>query len=737
MSLTPRVRKAVKFYLPLAFLLTVVGLRVNDPAWLSDFRIRGTEWLQRLQPREFVETPVMIVDVDDATLERFGQWPWPRTQMAELIAKLTDMGAAVIALDVIFAEPDRTSATQWREIMRGRLDRPGLSELLNDLPDHDALFAEEIAASRVVTGFALKNAANDVRPALKAGFAFGGDDPMQFVPQLAGAVNNLSVLENAAAGNGHFNMLAENDGIIRRVPLLIRVEDTLYPSLVLESLRVAQGAGSYKIKSSGASGAYSFGEATGVTQIRVGQFTIPTDGRGRLWLYDSGYQKQRWLSAWRVLAGEADPQTVAGKIVYIGTSASGLKDLRATPLNPVAAGVEVHAQLTEQIISGQFLYRPDWANGAELIYLVFFGLLLILLLPRVSGLWCALLAFAGIGAAFMASWYAFKYQQMLLDAWVPSLAVFAIYLPTSLMHYVFSESDRKQIRTAFSRYLSPQLVKQLADNPNRLKLGGESKEMTVLFADIRGFTTLSESLDAQGVTRLINRFMTPMTHIILEHGGTIDKYMGDGLMAFWNAPLTVENHAAQACQAALEMREHLKTLNRELESEGSAPIGMGIGLNTGECCVGNLGSDLRFDYSVVGDAVNLGSRLEGQSKTYGVDIVVGETTYLQASEYAALELDFIRVKGKSKPVRIYGLVGDSQIALTDEFQQLRELHEALMEAYRNQQWEQAATASERCLDKSNSFGLKGLYQLYIERIEAFRQMPPSENWDGVYVATTK
>ena len=457
----------------------------------------------------------------------------------------------------------------------------------------------------------------------------------------------------------------------RGVPDRTTGESSLYPAISIEALRVVQGAGTMFIKSSGASGETAFGEKTGISSIKVGQIVVPTDANGRLWVRYAGHQPDRYIPAWKILDGSAEPSLVQDHIVLVGSSAAGLLDLRATPIDPVLPGVEVHAEIIEQILEQDFAGRPDWAVGAEIIYMLAIGLSLVLLLPRFGALACAFAGSFVVAGAVGFSWYAYDVQRLLFDPVYPSVAVLGVYLSSSLINFMCTEAEKRQVRGAFSQYLSPALVEQLAQNPDQLQLGGETKEMTFLFCDVRGFTAISETYkkNPQGLTLLINRFLTPLTDVILACEGTIDKYMGDCIMAFWNAPLDVSNHADHACESALSMFDELELLNKqrsdeaEVEGREFLPLNIGIGVNTGECGVGNMGSKQRFDYSVLGDAVNLASRLEGQSKTYGVRTVVGPETAAQADgRFATLELDLIAVKGKEEAVRIFALLGDENYA---------------------------------------------------------------------------
>jgi adenylate cyclase len=728
-----------------AVLAAALACWIANPPLLQDVQLKVFDQFQRLRPRAYQPVPVRVIDLDDRTLARLGQWPWPRTLVARLVDRLAQLGAAAIAFDVVFAEPDRTSPGRLLPLWAGVPELDALRANAARLPDHDAVLARAFLEAPVVAGFALGAEATARTPTAKHGLSFGGDDPLQFLPRaFRGAIASLPELEAAASGNGCFNQLPERDGVIRRVPLFFRLGDAMYPSLAAEALRVAQGASTYVVNASGAHGEASFGEHTGIVSVRIGRLILPTDEQGRLWMHDTGPIPERMLPAWRLFEPDLDRDLIDGHIVFIGTSAAGLKDLRTTPRNPAAAGVEVHAQLVEQALAGEFLRRPDWARGVEMVYLLALGTGLTLLLPRVGALGCALLGAGAIAGACAGSWWAFTRRQWLLDPVFPSVMVLLIYLTASLIAHLRTEAERRRVRHAFGRYMSPVLVERLAHNPHLLKLGGEMRNMTLLFADIRGFTTISEQFDAEGLTRFINRFLTPMTEVILRHQGTIDKYMGDCIMAFWNAPLDDPEHARHGCRAALEMRDYLVEWNKRMTAEAEAagathhPIHVGIGLNTGDCCVGNMGSDQRFDYSVIGDDVNLASRLEGQSKTYGADIVLGPATAERVADHAVLELDLLQVKGKTKAVRIFALLRDEAFAAQPDFQALRAAHAQMLAAYRAQRWAEALARLEACLALDTKYTrLRIFYALYRARIEAFQASPPAADWDGTTVATAK
>jgi len=407
--------------------------------------------------------------------------------------------------------------------------------------------------------------------------------------------------------------------------------------------------------------------------------------------------------------------------------------------------VDVHVQTVEQILSGHFMERPDWADGMEKIFILVMGMTLILLTPHFGAMPGASISLGtAIGAAAM-SWYLYTDKLLLVDPIYPGIAILMVYLASSSIMYLQTEAERERVRGAFSQYLSPALVEQLAKEPNRLRLGGESRNMSFLFCDVRGFTSISESYKSnpQGLTRLINRFLTPLTDAILARKGTIDKYMGDCIMAFWNAPMDVERHAYYGCQSALAMMAEMAPLNERLEAEAieegrkHVPLKVGIGLNSGPAVVGNMGSELRIDYSVLGDTVNLAARLEGQSKAYGVDIVIGETTHAQVPELATLFLDNIKVKGKTEAVTIFCLVGDEEVTESQGFQTLKQFHNQMIEAYLEQDWNRAIKRLKECRLLCAPYNIDGFYDLYETRILHFQAESPGEDWDGVFVATTK
>ena len=729
--------------LPLLFLFLSTGIHVIEPTFVEQMRHRVFDEYQRLKPREYSnDIPVRILDIDDESLSRIGQWPWPRDVMAEIVARLNELGASAVVFDMVFSQPDRLSPKSLRQMLPERPEFEEARRGLLAIPDNDELFAQTVDGSYVVTGFALTGTeTSGPTPEIKAGFAENGDRAAPYLPAYTGAMKVLTNIEVKAAGNGALNAIPESDGVYRRIPMFMTLKDKIYPSLVAESLRVAQDASTFIIRAVGASGEEGFGE-TGLVGFKVGAVTVPTDENGQIWVRFTGDIPDRYVPAWQLLEDKAPAEKLEGHIVLIGTSAAALKDLRATPLNPAAAGVSLHAEALETILTGNFLNRPDFAHGLEVVASLLLGLLLIWLLPKWGSIWCAVLTVCAIGGVIGGAWYAFDVYKWLLDPIYFSLVILIIYLTQSLLIYLATEAERARVRGAFGMYLSPALVEQLASDPEQLKLGGEMKDISIMFCDVRGFTSISELYDPEGLTQLINKFLTPMTQVIMDRMGTIDKYMGDCIMAFWNAPVDVPTHVTDACNSALVMFEKLEELNQELENEAISndrefrPLKIGIGLNTGTCCVGNMGSTQRFDYSILGDDVNLCSRLEGQSKGYGVDIVISETTKVAAPDFATIELDLIQVKGKTVPVRIFALIGNNDVQNSVWFKEFNPIHAELISEYRNQNWENATSLSKKARGVAGE-KYNGLYDLFDQRIAEYQINPPGKDWDGVYIATDK
>jgi adenylate cyclase len=721
-------------------LITLLAARVYDPPPVESLRLRVFDAYQVLAPRvPPAERPVAIVDVDEASLAAFGQWPWSRTRMADICETLREAGAAIVAFDVIFSEPDRLSPPLLASTLRN-LNAAARADLRAQ-PDNDAVFARAIGTLPVVLGQTASGApfpwAGDAPPPQTGIAVVGTDfDPAAALIGFPGLIRNLPILEQAAAGRGVFTISPERDGVVRRVPMVLRAAEAVVPTLSLEVLRVLTQADSILVRT----------DEQGVVSIRLPDFVLPTDPRGQIWVRFSPHDPGLYVSAKDLLDGRVPPERLRDKIVLVGTSAVGLLDHRTTPIDRSMPGVEVHAQQIETLLTGTNLILLNDALIVELCVTAAVSLGMIVSAPVLGAF--TLLILGGIVASGLAcvSWYLFTARGVLFDASFPLATTFLVYLVLVFTNYFREQAGRNRIRAAFGRYLSPDLVEQLAHSPERLRLGGEARRLTIMFSDVRGFTTISEfyKTDPTGLTALMNRFLTPLTNAILERKGTIDKYMGDAIMAFWNAPLDDSAHETNAAAAALDMLARMDALNETRRAEAEAggypvlPLDVGIGINTGTCVVGNMGSNLRFDYSVLGDPVNIASRLEGQSKYYGVKIILGSgTAEATRDSYAVLEIDLIRVKGKQEPERISTLVGDQELAASDRFAALSAQHAAMIEAYRARRWEDARAHAEGCQKRAAGLRIDGLYQLYVDRTETFMRDPPPEAWDGVYVAAGK
>lgn len=720
----------------MALLVGLAALRIVDLPAIEELRVRTFDTFQLIDPRVKTARPVTIVDIDEPSLAKFGQWPWPRTRIADMVASLTRLGAVVIAFDVIFSEPDRLNPDAAADTFHN-LDE-ATRDKLRALPSNDQVFADTMRRSRVVLGESgLPYVVSELDQTLPVtGLAMLGEDPQRFMFNFPGLLRNTPVLERAAGGRGLLTINPERDGIIRRVPMIMQAQGTTMPSLTFEILRVVTGTDTIFIKS----------DKAGIKSIAVKGLEVPTDRNGQIWVHFAPYDPSLYVSAADVLEGRVAPEKIARKLVLIGTSAVGLNDIKTTPISPTMPGVEIHAQVIEAALTKKLLSQPPFAALLEFGAALLLGILVIVFAPGFGPI--TLVAVGGLFATLLVgtSWYFYTQHRELIDFTYPLLSTTSIYLTLIFSSFVREQAQRRQIRSAFGQYLSPALVEQLAQSPEKLVLGGEEREMTIMFSDVRGFTTISESYkhDPQGLTTLMNRFLTPLTNAILARKGTIDKYMGDAIMAFWNAPLDDKQHQLNACEAALDMLTRIEELNevRRLEAQEGGhpyiPINVGVGLNTGTCVVGNMGSDLRFDYSVLGDSVNLASRLEGQSKEYGFPIIVGSKTALAVKDkFAILELDFIMVKGKKEPEVIYAIAGRADTAHSGRFQRLRNLTIEMLACYRSRDWEGALAAIQRGRLTDDANALESLYDLYETRIRNYQKNPPPPDWNGAFALLTK
>jgi adenylate cyclase len=700
--------------LGLSLVAALTALRASDPQPLKLARDATFDQFQRVAPRPFEHLPVRVVDIDEESLRKLGQWPWPRDRLALLVDRLAEMGAAAIAFDVVFAEPDRLSP---RTVLR---DIKGIDPaLLDQLPDNDEIFARSVAAAPVVLGFGLTNQGT-YKPAVKAGFAFTGEDPAAAPPRMEAATPLLPQLAASASGIGHISLNpSDPTAVVRVVPLFLSDGRQLYPNLAIEALRVAQGASTYVL-----SGATDVPDT--ITAVKIGDFVVPVTAEGELWLYVSPDRKERYISARHLLAADGAPANVRtvveGSIVFVGTSAAGLQDIRSNALGQNVPGVSLHAQMVEQILSGRFLSRPDWANGLEILLLAMLGILLVILTIFVSpgvALICGLLATA---LSLVGSWLAFSYWGLLLDPLAPIVTGTITHFAATSFRFLVTDRQRREIRHAFGQYLSPTLLHRIENAPDALRLGGDERELTVMFVDVRNFTSISERLSPTALVTFLNTLLDALSRHVTANEGTLDKFIGDSIMAFWNAPVDVADHAIKATRAALEMRAAVARLNANdaFGFGAGQTVSIGIGIHTGLACVGNMGAETRFNYSAVGDAVNVSARIESSCKELGFDVLVSGSTAEALHGFAILDAGDLPLKGRSTRTPVFAVVGDEQVSNTPDFAEASRLHGELVETLLERASADgilARLAESRAVDTTNS--LREFYKLIVGRSDHF------------------
>lgn len=749
LSLSPSQRKwVIPNLIGLIITSFFLAAYLAQPAIINRFSYLSSDILQRLYPRTYnPDSPVRIIDIDDESIRRIGQWPWPRTTMAKLNDRLSEAGAAVLAYDIVFSEADRTSPENMLSVLQANPNAKSTFKNISLLKSHDDIFADSFANSRVVTGLFLVGAKSGNMPLTQHSFAFSGSNPTTRVDNYGGTIHPIKTLEKSASGLGHVSFHPDTDGVIRSAPLLGRVNERLFPSLSMEALRVVQGAQNFIVKSSNASGelASQSTQTPEMAAMKVGEFEIPTTANGNMIVYYSAPAPERYIPAWKIISDNPQDHDwadlISGHVVFIGTGAEGLKDIRATPIRESEPGVLIHAQIIEQVIEGDYLKRPYWASMFEILSLALYGLLISLLVPRLTAARGVILFLTIINLAYFAVFIAYTRYKYVIDPVYPLLAAIGTYIGVTLSSFYLTETERSRIRNAFSMYLSPDMVKQVSENPDSLTLGGQERELTILFLDIRGFSRLSEQMTPFEITTFLNNFLTPMTDILQKHNATIDKYMGDAIVAFWNAPLDDPDHVKNSAQAVLKIQEKLSDLNRtyilQQDFEWPGNVQIGVGLNTGICCVGNLGSEQRFSYSMIGDAANLASRIEGLTKQYGVQNLIGNTTAERLNDFAVLEIDIVNVVGRTTPEPIFVILEETELLDNVTMSTLYNKHQSFLTEYRNQSWDLAVSIAQDLKTAYSSLGLEKYYAMMIDRIETYKQDPPASDWDGVYHALSK
>ncbi|OPY86655.1 MAG: Adenylate cyclase 1 [Smithella sp. PtaU1.Bin162] len=691
----------------------------------------------------------ILAVIDEKSLAELGRWPWSRTTIAKLMDQLKASGAKAIGFDIVFSEPDdnsslRTISELSTEIKKSGIRDSSIAALLNKkkaTADTDAALARSIARAKNVTlGYffhlsdkevshlsekeILEDAENikNSRYQIINSSETNPDD--SYLIRAYAPEANLKILSAAAANSGYFNMTPDSDGSMRWSPLVIKFRNNYYSSLALSVLQQYLDWPQFSLNIAG----------YGTESIKIGDITIPTDESGRLLVNYLGPAKTfPHYSISDIIMGRIPADKIRGKIVLVGATATGIYDLRVTPFGATYPGVEIHATVIDNILHRNFLTHSGLIRFMDICAIILFGLLMGMIIPRLRAVTGILFSLIILGIFVAANMFIFSNYNIWLNIIYPALTMIVIYLAITVYRYVTEEREKKKIRGAFQYYLTASVINEMLKDPSKLKLGGDKKNLSVLFSDIRGFTTISEKLSPEDLVHLLNEYLTAMTDIVFKYDGTLDKYMGDAIMAIFGAPLDQPDHARRACQTALDMMNELHRLQKKWQTEGKPPLNIGIGINSGDMVVGNMGSQMRFDYTVMGDMVNLGSRLEGTNKEYGSNIIFSEFTYNAIKDsMCCRELDSVRVKGKKLPVKIYELLGEKK----DEgkWKDFIDSFERGLALYRACKWNEAIAQFQKTLELRPEDETS---RIYIERCKNLQENPPPLPWDGVFVMTKK
>lgn len=687
-----------------------------------------------LKKHSLQDVPIVIIDIDEKSLKSEGHWPWPRDKIANLIDHLRKQGVVVIAIDELFPEPEPNVA--YETLKRLQSEGQQNSQLTNEIKqlipgfDNDILFANAVKQVDTILGIYFNNSANTPvgllpKPLLTL---TAPEDKKLIITGMKSYIANIPLLQQAAQHGASVSILPDDDGIIRKYTLLVRNGNNVYPSLALAAIMEYLLLDSVKLNTN------LIGDINTVDSVQLGDTIIPTDQAGNVLIAFQGPAYTfPYFSATDVLNDKIPSNRLQNTIAFIGTSAVGLGDLQATPMQGVYPGVEIHADVAASILQKFFLYRPPWTAGAELATLLFFGILLSFLFPFIGPYWMAISSFLSISFLIAITTWFWRTDGMVLPLVLPCILIIGIIIFNTAYGFFTETKRRSELKRAFSEYVPAAYVDQIMSARNVAGFEGEKREMTALFMDIRSFTTISEKLSITDIKRMLNFFFTEMTGVIFNNSGTIDKYVGDMVMAFWGAPLQDQQHAQHGVAAALEMQATMYRIRPTLREMNLPEISVGIGLNSGPMNVGDMGSKYRRSYTVLGDAVNLASRLEGLTKFYKVTIIIGEQTYKEIKGYVCRQLDRVKVKGKDIPINIYEpicLANEASADLLSEMQQ----HTHALDAYFHQQWQQAR---ELFLQLHEHYPDKYLYKMYLQRINDFEQNPPEKDWDGSWVHMEK
>lgn len=719
--------------------LLMAALFIARPQFVRFFDYKVYDQMLRLYHKDKATNVPVIIDIDEKSLAEYGQWPWPRYRVAILLQSLRKLGAASVATDIIFVEPDKTSPNAlqqaWKRDLKLDFD---FSALPHGLRDNDVLLADNLKTGPFVLGidFIAKNNQTATEGKNERGSCTvkpvtvnvigppSAPSPHDVLGGMERVICPVPVLGSAARATGFITIAPDEDSLYRRAPLLISFDGKFYPSLALASLMQASGENSLTLRMT----------EIGVESLRLGkQVIIPLDAEGRLSVnYRGPARTFEYISAADVLNRRVPAGHLKGRMAFIGTSASGLRDIRSMPLDPSFPGVETHATIVDNILSSQFLRSPDWTIGAELGLMLLAGIITTLLLIRLGAVWMALPVIGMSLGIWYGSVYWYTKHLIYLSPLYSLMTLLLTFTTLTAIKFWREEHAKRFIHGAFAHYLAPSVISQIMADPDALSLEGQEKEVSIQFSDVRNFTSLSEKLSPTQVTELLRDYLTPMTRIITEHEGTLDKFIGDAVMAFWNAPLDIDNHQEKALKAAMKQLDALETLNVEFRRKYGFDIEIGIGLHAGPVRVGNMGSDELFDYTLIGDNVNLASRLEGLTKYYGQRIIVSESIFVCCDDnFRFRKLDDVRVKGREEPVAIYGAYLPAEAeARKEEFR----AYEMALSLYLDRRFSEAKLAFEQ-LDRLGTERV--LYNLYIQRCELLEHEPPNDDWDGVFTHETK
>ncbi|MFY9072786.1 CHASE2 domain-containing protein [Aliarcobacter butzleri] len=723
MILNKKIKKfSIYFILSLSLSIFLSAIYIFFPSLPDSLDNRLRDYLFTIRGELPHNQNVVIVDIDETSIKSLGQWPWSRDKLAKILENLTLANVGIVGLDIVFAEEDRTSP---HKILQD------LKIYKKDVPNYDLEFANVVENSPVILGYQFdlvkKDNANAKVPQIPAIF-IEKDKPQDNKSYLIEAYNtilNIPQIQDKAYSSGFFNNIPDDTGIIRSVPLIISYDDTIYPSLALEVIRVINDTQKVVVQY----------DENGISNIFLDDISIPTDRYGRMLINFRGPERSfKYISAIDIYNNSFDKSEIDGKIVLIGTSAAGLFDLRATPFDSIFPGVEVHANIIDNILMQDFIYKASWLDGANIL-IIFVLSIIVVMLTTYTTFWANPIIFISFSISYLFLVYNLLFDYgIVLNILFPIATVLIASIMTTLFDYFYNIKKEEAIKAKFASKVSKNVMDDILKNIDKNEFSAKSKEVTIFFSDIRGFTNISEKLDAKELISFLNRYMQPMSEIIIKYQGTIDKFIGDAIMAYWNAPIDIKNHCDLALKASLEQLEVLEKLNVELQKENLPKIDIGIGLNTGTVIVGEMGSSLRSDYTVIGDTINLGSRVESLCKYYDSKLNISNFTKDKLQEkYIFRFLDLVKVKGKNEPVEIWQVLGKGEA--NESLKEELDLYHKAIEFYKNSDFINALEIFESLENNENKTN-KNIYKIYITRCKEFIKTPP-KNFDGVYEHTTK